>query len=320
MPDFVNPASRQAPPGVSDQGRAALRRGFTLIELLVVIAIIAILAAMLLPALGRAKARAQAAMCESNEKQLAIAVQMYASDFTEYYPPNPDDGTAQAGYNWCAGLAYGGMPGDPAAPDTFNPNILKDSSVTLIAPYISSSVGVFKCPADPRSGPYNGKNYPAARSVALNAAVGTIDPQFNSTHSGHSGQPTMPVNGPWLNGYSAMSGNKHDAPYATFGKTTGFNRVGASQIFLMVDESPWSINDASFAVSLAIPKWVDFPATYHNNSCGFSFCDGHAEVIHWRAGSLFLNGPAPSGDPGRRVLPNDWDWNWVSSHASIRVQ
>jgi len=303
---------------------AALRRGFTLIELLVVIAIIAILAAMLLPALSKAKIRAHGITCMNNSKQLALAFFLYAEDFHDYFPPNPDDGTTMVGYNWCAGKVTGGMPGDttPLGAHTFNEDVLKNPEQTLIAQYVANNVGIFRCPADPRRGRYQGGNpalsgqiVPAARSVAMNQGVGTIDPGFNAGGA-HSGAPTLPTMGPWLTGSRYQ--NRHDDPWATFARTTAFSRVSPSEIFLMVDESPWSINDGGLGVSAGAAKWVDYPSTAHNNAGGFSFCDGRAEVHKWRGTSMQLKGTPPGG--GRTVSVNDPDWNWMVQHSTVRMK
>src|SRR5271154_2457096 len=108
--------------------------GFTLIELLVVIAIIAILAAMLLPVLSRAKQRAQGALCLSRGKQMMLAVTLYTGENSDFFPPNPDDGNTLPGYNWCGGEA--GIGGA----QEFNTDVLKDPTRSLLLTYLSGSV------------------------------------------------------------------------------------------------------------------------------------------------------------------------------------
>jgi prepilin-type N-terminal cleavage/methylation domain-containing protein/prepilin-type processing-associated H-X9-DG protein len=304
--------------------------GFTLIELLVVIAIIAILASLLLPALGGAKLRAQGVYCMNNEKQMINATMMYNTDNTEYFPPNPDDGNDVPGYDWCAGNVSGGTPpGSPGAPELYDTEILKDPIRNLVSVYLGASHGVWKCPADPRFGKYVscvdqdpsrlGTTVAAARSISGNQGVGTVDPLFAATWFGHSGKPILPVNGPWLDGYH---GHIHNKPYATFGKTSDFGLTSPSLIFWTVDEDPYSINDAALAVSAAVPEIVDSPASFHANACGLSFCDGHAEIHKWLSSVMkpsaqvmvFGGGsikPAPS--------PEYQDWYWLASHATINT-
>jgi prepilin-type N-terminal cleavage/methylation domain-containing protein/prepilin-type processing-associated H-X9-DG protein len=290
-----------------------LRTGFTLIELLVVIAIIAILAAMLMPALTAAKARAQAAYCMSSMNQMMKACIMYAGDYHDYFPPNPDDGGTDAGYEWVFGDVEGWMPTVRAGGnvDAGNATFLTNPTDSLLAPYLGSSASIFKCPADPRYCIYLGKTIPVVRSTSCNSCVGTVDKGYmQSGGTSHSGVPTFPVPGPWTTGSHQETYSK----YATFGKTSGFNSISPSDIFTYVDEDPWSINDGCLAVSAEVPEAVDYPSSRHAGACGFAFGDGHSEVHKWKSDLFILNAPAytrPATTATEKI-----DWFWFAWHAT----
>jgi prepilin-type N-terminal cleavage/methylation domain-containing protein/prepilin-type processing-associated H-X9-DG protein len=286
------------------------KRAFTLIELLVVIAIIAVLAALLLPALSRAKQRAQGALCLSRGKQMMLAVILYTSENNEFYPPNPDDGNTNAGYNWCAGQA--GIGGA----QEFNPDVLKDPARSLLLPYLSGSVDLFRCPADTRQGIYQGTDpafigqfVSAARTFSMNQAVGTIDPGFDAGGA-HSGVPNLSVNGPWLNNQAT---HRRNSPWFTYGKASDNRAPGPSMLWVLVDEDAKGLNDAAFAFGMESPEWIDAPGTYHNGGCGFAFADGHSETHRWRAGSGKASGGAVITDP----LDQE-DWGWMQQRTSAR--
>lgn len=276
--------------------------------MLVVIAIIGILASLLVPALSKAKQKAMGASCLNNGKQMMVALMLYTGDNDEYFPPNPDDGNTIPGYNWCGGSAGIGQAQE------FDPDILKDPTRSLLANYLNKEVSVFHCPSDKRQGPYQGTEpsligqiVPAARTFSMNQAVGTIDPGFDQsgTINSHSGVPTLPVNGPWLNN---VHSNQRGNPWNTYGKASSINAPGPSMLWVFLDEDANGLNDAAFAVGMDLPIWIDRPGTYHNFGCGFAFADGHSETHRW------LDGATAYGKTG----PVDDDVAWIQARTSAR--
>jgi prepilin-type processing-associated H-X9-DG protein len=252
---------------------------------------------------------------------LATAFNLYTGDHTEFYPPNPDDGTTTAGHNWCAGQA------GPGGGQEFNPDVLKDPSTTLIAPYIGKNIGIFKCPADQRVGLYQGadaslrgQRVPAARSIALNQAVGTVCDPYWRTGGGHGGVPNKSSNAPWANGPPHRSnGLAGNTTYAGFGKSTSFGTIGPAMVFLTADESRYSINDAGLAASAnpAAQVFIDYPSAAHAGGCGFSFADGHGEVHKWKGNAIQIRANATGQLPAVSAM-DKVDFYWLATHTSAR--
>jgi prepilin-type processing-associated H-X9-DG protein len=274
---------------------------------LVVIAIIAILASLLLPVLSRAKQKTQGSLCLNNGKQMMMGMVMYTSDNHDLFPPNPDDGNTMPGYNWVSGQA--GIGGA----QEFDPDVIVDPTRSLLINYLGGNATLFRCPADGRSGPYQGTNprmkgqiVPSARTFSMNQAVGTVDELYTpGDGQNHLGVPNLPVSGPWLTGTIGV--NKHNNPYATYYKASMIGAPGPSMLWVLVDEDPGGLNDAAFAFTMADAEWIDAPGSYHNGACGFAFADAHSEIHKW------IEKPVTQNDA------NETDWNWMQRRTSFKI-
>jgi prepilin-type N-terminal cleavage/methylation domain-containing protein/prepilin-type processing-associated H-X9-DG protein len=240
-------------PARADEGTG--RVAFTLIELLVVIAIIAILAAMLMPALSKAKSRSLGLSCLNNLRQMQLCTHLYALDHNDLLPPNNSIADINSGSSiassasWCTN--YAPYDADPAGVQN-----------GLLFPY-NTSLAIYHCPAD-RS---TVETRQGERLTQLRWRSYNLSQSIN-------GAPELLT--PWL-----------AATLPVFRKTTDIRDPAPSRLLVFLEVHEDEIMDSLFGIPLPsiygdAREWWDIPADRHAQGCNFSFADGHAERWRWR--------------------------------------
>src|SRR5262245_35287639 len=246
-------------PSRGDQ--TAVVRAFTLIELLVVIAMIAILAALLLPALSKAKTQSHSTVCLNNLKQLQLAWEMYAADHGDALVPNGDE------------------PVDPNNEDSdwissAGSWVLGNTQLDITASNIE-----------------NGALFPEVKSVKVYHC-----PADKSVVSGHPGllrtrSYSLQM---WLNG-------NVEGTWYFRKKTCSSQIANASKVFAFLDVSEWLIDSGAFCIIPNVPEnpngrdlWCYSPSDRHQQGANLSFADGHVEHWRWRYSKDLRNWEAPA--------------------------
>jgi prepilin-type N-terminal cleavage/methylation domain-containing protein len=281
--------------------RMVCRKGFTLIELAVVLATVALLAAMLLPALAQTRQNSQVIECQANQRQLAVAWMMYARDNNDKLVPVGSLAYQPASFGENPLNDVNLQPGGILA--QFCPGNLQSSVMTaghyytnwikagLIYPYIQN-IAVYKCPADLSMVPYNFPATfprPSERTYSVNCYVGGMQ---------------------WW-----------DPNYKLYRKLSDMNRPGPSHTWVFIEESPTSIDDCYFALDPATPNlWYNSPAVLHGNASVLTYADGHSEAHRWTDANM-ISGVNPQNPAQPRydvpADPHSGDLAWLFSVSTV---
>jgi len=260
---------------------------FTIIELLTTISIIAVLGAMLIPALVHGREKARTVACVNNHRQVVIAWTLYAGDHGDRLIPNPDSTLEEGqGYGWVAGnVRMNGL-------DT-NVDIMADERVSWLAPYVKR-VSLYKCPSDDSE---------FVRSISMNC-------RMNPTK--FDGVPA------WVGGLGTN--------FVNFRKIADVQKPSEMLVILdersdSINDSYFAIDMSNTGTPEGIGSVknytiIDFPGDYHNGGMATSFADSHVENHKWL--DFVKNTTLGAARPRTASAANDKDVKWLQDHSTYR--
>ena len=261
---------------------------FTLIELLVVIAIIAILAAMLLPAMAKAKMQGKRVRCISNQKQLTVTWMLYVADNNDWVPSNGHSmsPTISPKY-WVQGAFFD--------PSQNSDRFMLDPAYAQFANYLRTTQ-VYTCPTDVQTVNVNGVNVPKLRSYALNAYLGWV--------------------GGWDTRMKPLDARQMPL-YSVFRKQSEMVTSMPNGTYLFLDVHPKSICWPYFGMHMDREAFFNFPGSSHGRAGVISFSDGHIETRRWKDPRTVAAVSRNYHDHDD-ASPQNADWTWLRDRTSVR--